>query len=310
MWIRQHIFLDFKTANNKLLCSHTYVPTACFLYGKIRIFLSVWDKEKRGRVFFVDVDRNDPMRVLSYSKRPVLDLGELGRFDEHGVTPMSVVLYENHLRLYYAGWQHCSKYRYKLFTGLAISNDEGDSFQRYQKKPVIAATPQFQQVRTGGCIIYDNEIWKTWYAEAYDTIIINDKKVPKYNLSYMESKDGINWPKKGRIIKNTKRGEVFGYGRSAVIKRNRKYHAWISVRTFNGYRIAYCHSTNGIEWSDFDFKNKGLEPNKRSNFDDIEVSFPSILVNQDKTYMFYNGNNFGADGIMVATANTKELFDE
>lgn len=310
MWMRQTIFCDFKKFKSDWIKSHSYVPTAFLTANNIRVLISFWDKNKIGRIGFIDIDSNNPTKIIDYSKKPSLDVGEPGCFDEHGVTPLSIIRDKNYLRLYYAGWQRNKQYRYTLFTGLAISTDEGRSFERYQKTPIIGPTPQSPQVRTGGCVIYDNGIWKTWYAEAHGTIIMNNKKVPTYNLAYMESNDGINWSDKGIIVKKTQENKIFGYGRSAIVKINQKYHAWMSVRTYNGYKIGYCHSADGINWSNFDFFNKGLEPNAQSCSENLEVAFPSLIIRENTTCMFYNGNNYGENGIMVATTNTEELFNE
>ena len=35
--------------------------------------------------FFVDVDLNDPMKIINQGNRPILELGKPGTFDEDGI---------------------------------------------------------------------------------------------------------------------------------------------------------------------------------------------------------------------------------
>ena len=75
--------------------------------------------------------------IVSYSKNPVLTPGSLGCFDDNGVTPSCVLpLDENLLALYYIGWNPGSTVR-DLYGGLALSKDNGLSFERYSKAPLL-----------------------------------------------------------------------------------------------------------------------------------------------------------------------------
>src|SRR5690349_8505216 len=116
--------------------SHAYIPTPFVRDERtIRVYAAFRDKEKIGRVGYVDVDARDPRRVLAVSPRPVLDVGAPGTFDDNGVTP--VCLFEDGDRkfLYYVGWQLGVRVRYYLFVGLAISEDGGETFHRYSQTP-------------------------------------------------------------------------------------------------------------------------------------------------------------------------------
>lgn len=305
MWKRKGIIFK-PDGKYSWMNSHAYLPTALLLDDRIRVFVSFWDTNKIGRIGFIDVEIDDPTKVIGYSKEPVLDIGKSGQFDEHGVTPLSVIHDDSdQLRLYYAGWQRDNQVRYFLFTGLATSHDNGLSFNRFSETPVIDRTNNLWQVRTGGCFLHFNDVWHTWYAEfSGQSLNRQGKLIPNYNWSYMHSDDGILWPERGQVCLKSIPGEIHGYGRASILQTNQEgFHAWLSIRTATyGYRIGYTQSNDGIHWSEVDFEKKGLLP-RQSGFDSEETSFASIInspTKESELIMFYNGREYGKDGLAVA----------
>src|SRR5262249_21097818 len=108
--------------------------------GSLRIYLSFCDANTVGRVGYVDVDPDQPKRVLKVSQQPVLDVGRPGAFDENGVLPTSVLEIDGRLLMYYVGYQLGQKVRYFQFQGLAASDDGGETFARVRRTPVIDRT--------------------------------------------------------------------------------------------------------------------------------------------------------------------------
>jgi predicted GH43/DUF377 family glycosyl hydrolase len=73
--------------------------------GLIRIFVGFRTHDGVSRVGYVDVDAEDPARVVRVSAQPVLDVGIPGTFDENGVVPCAVLERDGGLHLYYAGYK-------------------------------------------------------------------------------------------------------------------------------------------------------------------------------------------------------------
>ncbi|WP_117190686.1 glucosyl hydrolase [Rhizobium terrae] len=284
------------------MASHGYVPTACVQQDRIRVFAAFWDAEQVGRIGYVDFSRQDPSKVIGFSEKPVLDVGIPGAFDEHGVTPMSVVAYAGELRLYYAGWQRSPTVRYFLFTGLASSRDGGETFTRYADTPVLDRVPDHHLVRTG---FFDHQdgLWKAWIAQSDGMIDVQGKPTPTYSLSYTQSDDGISWPKKAMPCFKQGEDGIFGFGRSAMWRDDHGYHVMLSVRRLNGYRIEYARSSNGIDWSAPDDSGYGLSP-EDTNTGERETMFPSVIKVDGEMYVFYNGDRFGEAGIRCARWRT------
>ena len=103
----------------------------------IRIYLTLCDEKNQGRVGYVDVDATNPSRILGYSKTPALDLGEKGTFDENGVLPSSLLEQDGRLYLYYSAYQKMVSYPYAILSGLAVSHDNGTSFERVSQVPLL-----------------------------------------------------------------------------------------------------------------------------------------------------------------------------
>jgi len=306
MWDRKGIVFA-PDGSSVWMQSHAFLPTAVLLEDCIRVFVAFRDKMKLGRIGFVDVDIDDPCKVIRYSREPVLDIGLPGQFDEHGVSPLSAVFDgDGRLRLYYAGWQRHPEVRYFLFTGMAVSDDQGLTFSRCQDVPVIDRSPGIWQVRTGGSFHYWENKWHVWYAE-FCGQGYNHKNdlIPRYHWSYMSSEDGLHWPEKGNICLQAQEKAINGYGRAAILRRgDNSFESWVSVRTSDaGYRIGYCTSKDGLNWSEIDHRNRGLLP-RETGFDSEETAYASIIrhpQDPDKLIMFYNGRGYGKDGFAVAT---------
>jgi hypothetical protein len=284
--------------------SHAMVPTTVQTGdGRIRVFCASCDADKVGRVGYVDVDAEDPTRVVGVGARPVLDIGAPGRFDDNGVTPLSVCrLDDGRLRLYYAGWQLGVRVRYFLFTGLAESEDGGETFRRVREVPVLDRSEGEASTRTGGLVLPGGAGWRIWYAGGSDWIPPDGDRParPSYALRYAESADGVGWPSHGEVCLEPGEGE-HGFGRPAIVERDGRLRMWYSRRMIDGgYRLGYAESSDGRAWTRMDDR-AGIAPSA-DGWDSTMQCYASIEQTADATYLFYNGNDYGATGFGVAVA--------
>ena len=282
--------------------SHAYLPTAHQMgQGRIRVFLAFRDATQVGRLGWIDVAASDPMRLLAVAERPALDIGRSGAFDDNGVTPLAVVSDGARLRMYYAGWQLTPRARYLLFTGLAISDDGGDSFVRYQETPILDRTPDEFIVRTGAHVMHDaeNGIWKIWYAAGSNLVETHGKQVPTYRMAYLESRDGLVWPGQSVTVLDPQGPDEYGFGRPHIRKIAGTYEMWYSIRSHSkGYSIGYATSEDGINWRRRD--DEGGLDRSAHGWDSEMTCFGSVIQNEHGTFIFYNGNGFGLTGVGVA----------
>jgi hypothetical protein len=280
--------------------SHAAIPTAIHLDANvIRIFLAFRDAANISRIGWIDVASGSDFKVLRISERPCLDIGRPGAFDDNGVLPIAVIRVGNSLRAYYTGWQLTPRVRYLLFTGVAISSDNGVTFGRYSDTPVFERSSDELIVRSGPSILEHDGKWKAWYSAGSETIRIGSAQVPTYHFAYMESDDGLTWPATGTTVMEPSRPDEFGLSRPFVELKDRTYHMWYSVRSQSrGYTIGYATSHEGQFWIRRDDEG-GLLPSS-DGWDSEMVGFPSLIDTAAGRFMFYNGNDYGATGVGVA----------
>jgi len=283
--------------------SHAMGPTPFLLDEEtIRVFLTTLDEQGRGRPMFVDVAANNPTRVLNVSHGPLLDIGEPGTFDDNGLMAISFVQKKpGELFMYYAGFEICTQIRYRILSGLAISADGGESFNRYSKAPILERTSEELYFRGGPFAMLDEGVFKLWYVAGSEWTNLNGKAMPVYDLRYLESTDGIHWADRGTLSMAITGEDEHGFGRPWVIKRGpNDYQLFYSIRrrSFGAYRLGYAESTDGIHWVRKDDE-MGLDVSP-DGFDTHAIMYSAVINVKGKTYCFYNGNNFGEGGFGVA----------
>lgn len=283
--------------------SHGMGPTPVWLNEQvIRVFITCLDERGRGRPGYVDVDALDPTNVLAVSQKPILEIGQPGCFDDNGLMATSVVEpKKGTLYMYYAGFELCSQIRYRIFTGLAISDDGGESFTRYSDAPILDRSDNELFFRCGPFVMMDQGVFKLWYIAGSKWITISGKDMPVYDLRYQESKDGINWSDQGLLSMPISEKDEHGFGRPWIVKRGASdYLLFYSIRrcSFGAYRLGYAESSDGIHWVRKD-NEMGLDVTP-DGFDSDAMMYSSVLTVEDRTYCFYNGNNFGELGFGVA----------
>jgi predicted GH43/DUF377 family glycosyl hydrolase len=283
--------------------SHAMVPTPLKLKdGVIRVFVSFCDKQGVARPGFVDVDETNPLRVLKISNSPLLDVGDPGTFDDNGVLCCSVVQTETSaLFMYYVGFEVCTKIRYRLFTGVASSFDGGNTFEKISATPVLDRSDKELFFRGGPHCIYEDGKFRMWYVAGSAWEDIRGKDMPVYEIRYIESVDGINWPSEGRTQIAISNPDEHGFGRPYIFKLSQNnWSMFYSVRrrSLRSYRLGYAQSKDGMNWKRLDEKlSLSVTPDQ---FDSDAIMYAAPIATNDKVYLFYNGNDFGKDGFGVA----------
>lgn len=288
--------------------SHAMIPTPMRLNDSvIRIFVTFCDEHGIGRPGYVDVSASDPLKVLGVSSQPLLDIGEPGTFDENGVLVCSVVpINERSVFMYYVGFELGTQIRYRLLTGLAVSHDRGETFERHATVPVLERTSAELLFRCGPYCLYDAETFRLWYVAGSTWTHVDGKSMPVYDIRYAESKNGIDWPQQGEVQLSITQADEHGFGRPCVIpKRGGGYQMFYSVRrrSLGAYRLGYAESEDGRFWKRMDEQlNLDVTP---GSFDSDAIMYAAPIAINGKLYVFYNGNGFGRDGFAVAVLESE-----
>lgn len=283
--------------------SHAMGPTPFRLSDEvIRLFVTCLDEQGRGRPGYVDVAASDPTRVVGVSEQPLFDIGEPGTFDDNGLMVTSVIEPEpGTLFAYYAGFEICTHIRYRILTGLAISRDGGATFRRHSKAPILDRSHSELYFRCGPFAMLDEGVFKLWYIAGSSWTQVNGKEMPVYDLRYQTSQDGITWQPEGELSMAISGEDEHGFGRPWIVKRNKgDYQMFYSVRRRScaAYRLGYAESVDGVNWNRMD-ECMGLDVSA-NGFDSDAIMYSTVISVGNRTYCFYNGNNFGESGIGVA----------
>jgi sucrose-6-phosphate hydrolase SacC (GH32 family) len=278
---------------------YAFPPTPLFLSdGALRMYVAFCDEKTVGRIGYVDIDPNDPSRVLAVSPRPVLDIGEPGAFDENGILPTCILPVDQRLYLYYVGYQLGQRVRYYQFQGLAVSDDGGTSFERLRRVPVIDRSDAETLNRTSAFVMREDGRFRMWYVGGSEWTVVNGKSLPVYNLRHLESADGINWGGEGRVCLDF-RDDEHAFGKPWVFREGGLYRMFYSVRRrSNGYRLGYAESRDGLDWVRKDDQ-VGIDVSP-SGWDSQMIAYSSVVRHKDRVYLFYNGNNCGETGFGYA----------
>lgn len=281
--------------------SHALLPTAEVIDTQvIRVYFSSLDEARYGRIGYVDVQADDPTRVLYETKEPVLDIGQHGAFDDSGVNPSCITPVQGRKYLYYIGWQRCERVPYMFFAGLAIGGDDHGHFTKHSRVPVLDRTAIEPFSRSAPCVLMERNVFRMWYWSCehwsdeggwihYNTVI-----------RYAESNDGIQWTSEGDPCVVPDGPVDYAVGRPWVVRDGQTYKMWYSIRSRAqiSYRIGYAESADGVSWTRKDGE-VGIHTSG-SGWDSEMICYPCVIDVGGSRYMFYNGNRHGSTGFGCA----------
>lgn len=294
------------TGQHGWMNSHAQVPTVLPLpqEGLVRVYFATRPKPDLSLTTFVDLEDADLSRQRYLHPEPVLPLGGLGMFDEHGIMPSSVVNHEGTIFLYYSGWSRGTTLPYANFTGLAISDDGGKSFRKVGPGPILDRTFWGPYSATSPHVFKSDDGWFMLYCSGTGWLQIEGKMEHVYDLKIARSHDGIKWEQTGQIAVAQSHGEE-AITKPTVFYDGANYHMWFCCRGSkefrggkNSYRLGYASSVNLKDWERSD-ELAGLACGPE-NWDSEMLAYPEVSSVGGKVCLFYNGNHFGRLGFGLA----------
>lgn len=294
----------------KFMNSHTSPINAVALEDRIRVFFSSRALPDVNGNFisypcYVDLDIDNPQKVINICQKPILELGGRGMFDEYGIMVYKSVWNKGKLFLYYGGWQRMASKEapYQVLLGLAISEDKGNSFYKISEGPVMG-TDIYDPLSVGNVyIIIKNGTWYMYYTTYKRWEYNGIKPTPEYNIKLAVSHDGIHWEKENRVI--IEEDEKGGIATPCIFEYMGKYRMLFGFRKPyekngipGGYRIGYAESENLFDWKREDDE-AGIDVSE-SGWDSEMICYPDVVTVNNKIMMFYCGNGYGRSGFGYA----------
>lgn len=282
--------------------SHAQIPTVLVKDDVLRVYFSPRPQPGLSCIAAMDLDIENPVRIIRIYDKPVLEHGEPGYFDEHGVMPNFVWEADGKIYLHYVGWSRRDSIPYSNWVGMAVSDDGGLTFKKCFKGPVLDRTVNEILSGTGLVGIKKQDMWYGFYANGTKWYKNSTGGFDSaYEITYAKSKDLINWTDRTGIPILPKKKEREANTRPTIIRIGDLYHMWFCYRGVDDYHDGKESYSIGYAWSE-DLENWHREDEKsgieksEAGWDSKMMAYPYVVSARDKYYMFYCGNGFGVDG--------------
>jgi len=196
-------------------------------------------------------------------------------------------------------------------THLAVSHDEGETWQYEGDEPVLPPTRSWNSSATGSvCVVREPDKWRIYYTS------FGDKKLDWVGIGYAESQDGINWTYPVDRLVVEPRGDAVSprealCSKPWVVKEGDHYRMWVGA-IGSAYRLRSLTSDDGINWewdTDGDYYDDGRllgGVGSPGSFDDHKRSYASVIRSGDEYLLWYTGNEFGMTGMGFARGIIKD----
>ncbi|MGR9396957.1 hypothetical protein ACU8OL_28770 (plasmid) [Rhizobium leguminosarum] len=287
-------------------------PQALVFDDFIRIYFSTRSVDTNGKylshIAFVDMDKTMD-RIVRVTDRPVIELGKLGCFDEHGIFPMNVIRHEGKIYGYSCGWNRRVAVSVDTAIGLTVSDDDGLSFKRIGDGPVLSASLGEPCLVGDGFVRFINGTFHMWYIFGTGWKVYSSETAPDrtYKIGHATSRDGINWQKEeARQIIADRLGPDESQALPTVIDIEGRHHMFFCYRQSSdfrtnksrGYQIGHACSDDLINWSrdDVELAIEGTS----GEWDSDMLCYPHVFESDGAIYLLYNGNHFGRYGFGAA----------
>jgi hypothetical protein len=278
--------------------THTALPAVDPVEDPERVFFTSRDRRGRSHIGFCNLSLDSTGGFADVSALPVLSPGNLGAFDDAGVTNSCLVRHDGRTYLYYTGWCLGVSVPFYLCAGLAMS-DDGVSFRRTSEAPLLERSATDPFLTASPWVLVEGATWRMWYISGTEWEVVDGKPRHKYLIKYAESRDGRQWSRQGAVCIKYQGPDEYAFGRPCVLRDESGYRMWYSCRGAN-YRLGYAESNDGIAWTRKDDQ-AGLCASA-TGWDSEMVTYPVVFRDRGRLHMLYNGNGYGRSGIGLATA--------
>ena len=312
-WARKGLIFDPAAHRLPNGCRHhAQSPQALVFDDFVRIYFSTRATDASGKflshIAFVDMDKR-LQSIIRVSGKPVIALGELGTFDEHGIFPMNVVRHGREIYGYTCGWNRRVSVSVDTAIGLAISRDDGLTFTRIGPGPVLAASLNEPCLVGDGFVRIIAGVFHMWYifGTGWQSFAPGAAPDRTYKIGHATSSDGFNWIKDEAMqIISDRLGPTESQALPAVIAIGERYHMFFCYRpsfdfrtnAARGYRLGHASSGDLKTW----VRDDSCVPAEGASgeWDADMQCYPHVFECDGRICLLYNGNEFGRRGFGLA----------
>lgn len=291
-------------------CGFAQSPQALVCDEFVRVFFATRTRDRTdayvSQIAYVDFDKQFT-GILGHSTAPVIPLGKLGSFDEHGIFPVAVVSVRDVLYAYTTGWSRRKSVPVDAAIGLAVSRDGGQTFSKFGEGPVLGPSLHEPFLVGDAFVALFGGLFHMWYIHGVRWIKNADGEPDRvYKIAHAVSVDGIDWRRSGTRSVPDRIDQDECQALPTVAEINGRYHMWFCYRHATGfrvdsrrsYRIGHAWSRDLEHWHRAD-EEAGLDVSA-TGWDSEMVCYPNVFHCGHETYMLYNGDAFGKHGFGIA----------
>lgn len=307
-WIDLGLVFDVNRIKDKpdWYFSHAQAPNTVVMEDYVRVYFTARQKPTAdgnavSRAMYVDLDPNRGFETICMSREPIMDLGQLGEFDEHGTYPFAVLRDGSEYIAIYGGWSRSRSVPFDISLGLARS-DDGKYFTRLSNGPIFGPTLNEPFIITSPKLRkFENQYFLT-YTAGTKWITKNGKPEIIYKLRSATSRDLVHWRRNGTNLIPDKLNELEAQACGDIFREKFGYHMFYCYRegldfrdnVNNSYKIGYAFSNDLISWERLDHL-VGIERGI-GTWDSQMCAYPNVFNFKGTTYMLYLGNGTGVRG--------------
>lgn len=307
-WKKGKQLFHWENFRQNISYSHASVPFALHLEGDNFIIYFGARNDKGHSVPFCIKAQICNGQVLMKGEPigPLMNVGDLGTFDDSGVMPTCVVKHDGAYWMYYIGWNPEVTVSYRLSIGLAISQD-GIHFERYSSAPLMDRSLEEVYFNTAPYVLKGEQGWEMYYVSCTSWEVLEGKTEPQYTVKRAFSDDGIHWHRENKILLDYDNlGEAFGRPCLMNLSVAEKF-LFFSYRKLSGYRnvVGNAYQTAYAQWDDklkiWQKKYEDTLPlGQQGEWDAQMACYGHLFKHQGIYWMLYNGNDFGKSGFGYA----------
>jgi hypothetical protein len=255
---------------------------------------------------FIDVEAGNPKNILRKSSGPILSVGNKGLFDWAGIMPTEIIQVKEKKYLYYIGWSNRIDVPYHNNLGLAISDDQGQTWTKFSDGPIFSTSyKEPGYIGTISIIKKSDRLYYGYYLSCRKWKEYQGRMEPTYDIKIATSENLIDWLPLNKIAIGLENNEG-GISKASILNIDSKFYLWYAVRnatdyrenTANSYRIKCAESSDLIHWNRINVL--GLDIDPTSEWENSMVEYPHVFKFDNHIYMLYNGNGFGETGFGYA----------
>ena len=265
---------------------------------RLRVWFSPRDEANRSHTAWLEIDIEDPARVLDLAAEPVLAPGAVGAFDDCGAMPSWILRHGAERLLYYIGWNVPTTVPFRNAIGMATDDGRGGTaFRRAVAGPVLDRGPHDPHFVATPCVLTEGQSWHMWYLSG--TGWTGEPPAAHYNIRYATSVDGIHWDARGLVCIDRQHRDEIAIARPSVLRDGDLWRMWFCCRGTNfPYRLGYAESEDGLSWRRRD-RLAGLRAGG-TGWDSKMIAYPHVFDMGGTRYMLYAGDGFGREGMGLA----------